>query len=259
VEIARRNLTRWTTDRKVVALTAYDPVRFEGDPTEAAQRTVLAWQRRGKYLLGRLSGGLTLLSHLGMTGKWIANPALDRPHVRVLLQVETRQVALIDARRFGRTWLLPDADADAHPRLVNLGPEPLDAAFDAAGLRRCVGAGRTPIKQRLLNQRVVAGLGNIAVVELAWRAGVHPHTPCRDVPDVAWSALHDAMLAHLNMVLEEEDSPEIAYMGERDAVNPFLCYGREASPCRRCDAPIERVVLSGRPTFFCPSCQPAPR
>lgn len=253
VEIARRNLERWTAGRRITRVEALDPTRVDGDASTLEGRTALRWERRGKMLIGRF-GRLAFLSHLGMTGKWVVDPE-DRPWQRFRLHAGDRCVALVDPRRFGRAWVIGEAEVAAHPRLAHLGPEPLDADFDAQTLRRRVGFGRSALKSRLLDQRAVAGLGNIAVIEACWRACVHPHLRCQDVPHSAWPRLHRAILDHLRQVLTQEDAPEIAYLGEVGAANPFHCYGRASAPCPRCATSIERLVLSGRSTFFCPTCQ----
>lgn len=258
VEIARRNLQAWTTGARLVDLDVADPARFDAQvPLEALRgRVIGGWGRRGKYLLGAL-GDATLVSHLGMTGKWVAlGGSGARAHVRVTCATDRAVVGLVDPRRFGHTWVLPADHVDAHPRLASLGPDALTEPLAPEALAARVGRSKTALKSRLLNQKVIAGLGNIAVVEVAWRAKIHPHTPCSALSPRRWEPLAAAILAHLEYVLEVEEGPEIVYLGDRGATNPFLVYGREDQPCPRCETPIARSVLSGRPTFSCPSCQP---
>lgn len=262
VEIARENLERWTSGRQLAQPRVLDPTKVEGPLAEAEGLRVVAWARRGKYLIGRFDNGWALLSHLGMTGKWVADPPDDRAHRRLELTFEDprtpQTVALIDQRRFGQTWWLPAEGLADHARLAPLGPDALDPTLTADGLRQRLGKGRTPLKTRLLEQRRVAGLGNIAVVELCWRARVHPHTPIQDVAPESWEPLVAAARDHLLWLIDLERSDEIAYLGEPGARNPFHCYGRDAEPCPRCGTLITRAVLIGRPTYWCPRCQPCP-
>jgi len=106
-----------------------------------------------------------------------------------------------------------------------------------------------------MNQRVIAGLGNIAVSEVGWRAGVHPHRPCASIEDEEWSSLRGAIVDHIHYVLEVDAGDEIVYLSRADAENPFQCYGRRGEPCPRCSAAFERATLAGRATYFCPLCQ----
>ncbi len=258
VEIARRNLQRWLAGARIAAVERVDQARFEGDPQSLLGHVCFGWERRGKVLLGRFSGGVGVLSHLGMTGKWVRDDGGRRAHVRVRLTTDGGpRVALVDVRRFGRTWV---GNVDALQRLAQwtrLGPDALMGALDGPLLASRVGPRKTPLKRRLLDQSVVAGLGNIAVVEVCWRASVHPHAPCTDIAPAAWVRLAAAIRAHLDFVLEVEDGDEITYLGERAASNPFVVYGRARQPCPRCAEALVGESLSGRPSVWCPSCQPS--
>jgi formamidopyrimidine-DNA glycosylase len=256
VEIVRRNLTRWTVGRTVVRVDAPDQGRLDGDPEALVGRRVRAWRRRGKLLLGELDGDLGVLSHLGMTGKWVHAPG-DRRFVRLTLTLDDGGVVgLVDARRLGRTTILRGRPED-HPTARALGPDPLLDGLTGATLRARLGGGRAPLKQRLLEQGRVAGLGNICVVEACHRARLHPHTPLDAVPDGAWDALAAAALDHIAATLEAEDGDEVAYVNE-GGDNAFLAYGKAGSPCSFCGAIIARAVLAGRPSYYCPACQPLP-
>lgn len=260
VEIGRRNLERWTRGRTVAEVACPDPVRFEGDPGPLAGRRIQGWERRGKYLLGRLEGGLSLLSHLGMTGQWIADPEKGRRHVRVTVTLEGKgspgRVALVDPRRFGWTWILSDDEIETLPRLRRLGPDPLAPGFTAARVRERVGSRATPLKTRLLDQKVICGLGNIAVSEVGHRARIHPHRPTSSLTSAEWKRLHRAIGAHLDHSFAAEEDEEIVYLGYAGATNPFLCYGRAGEACPRCGEAMDKGVLGGRATFWCPRCQP---
>jgi len=256
VEVVRRNLTRWLEGTVIAAVERPDAARFEGTPAALVGATSLGWRRKGKMLLGDFSGGLALMSHLGMTGKWVRDDDRSRKHARVWLQnADGLGVSLVDPRRFGRTWIGPTAKLEALNRWTGLGPDALDAGLDGPTLATLVGPRKTALKRRLLEQSVVAGLGNIAVVELCWRAAVHPHAPCRDLDLAAWNRVAKAIPEHLNFVLAAEDGDEIAYLGEKGAENPFLVYGRAGQPCPRCATTLEGGALGGRPSVWCPTCQ----
>jgi len=256
VEIVRRNLERWTVGRVVVAVDAPDLGRTEGDPTAIVGRRVLSWRRRGKLLLGALDGGIGVVSHLGMTGKWVREPN-ERRFVRARWTLDDGgTVGLVDARRLGRTFVFSGVP-DGHPAVAKLGVDPVHDGLDGEPLRARLGRGRAPLKQRLLEQHRVAGLGNICVVEACFRAAVHPHTPLDAVPADRWGPLAAGALDHIAATLLAEDGDEVAYVNEGGA-NTFLAYGREGEPCPRCATPLRREVLAGRPSFFCPACQPPP-
>ena len=256
VEIQRRHLEAVTAGAVVSSLERLDTARFEDEPEDLCGQRLTGWRRRGKYLIADC-GSWAMLSHLGMTGQWIVDPALGRPHTRVILTMDNgHRIGLVDPRRFGWTWILPSDAVDAHPRLASLGLDPLSPAFTPDGLEAAVGQRRTALKNRLMDQSVVAGLGNIALSEIGWRAQLHPHTPCRAVPPEGWARLVEATRAHIDYVLAVEEGDEIVYLGYEGAVNPFLCYGRAGEACPRCSAPFEKGAIGGRATYWCPSCEP---
>lgn len=261
VEINRRNLDRWTRGRALLGLELADPVRFFGEPSVAVGREILGWRRHGKVLQADLEGGVVLQSHLGMTGQWLRDPAPGRRGLRVVLSLaegpHVRRVALMDPRRFGRTSVFGPGDPEAASTLARLGPDPLLSPMDGPALGRRLGRGRTPLKTRLMDQSVVSGLGNIAAIEIAHRAGVHPHTPVARLSPDQHERLAMSTAAHIAYVLDVETGDEIAYLGSANAHNPFVCYGRADQPCGRCREPIARGSLSGRPSFWCPTCQPS--
>ena len=256
VEIQQRMLQEACRSTQLVRLELRDKARFEGDASNLEGKTIVGWRRRGKYLIAEL-GEWSLLSHLGMTGQWILNAAPERKHQRIVLHLSNgNHIGLIDQRRFGWTWIVPSVEVDTHPRLAAMGIEPLSQSFDADALKKAVGQGKRALKQRLLDQKVIAGLGNIAISDLCWRAKVHPHRSCASITSSEWTRLSTSILDHIHYVLEVEQGEEIVYLGYEGAVNPFLCYGRADEPCPRCEARFLKGVLSGRATYWCPSCQP---
>jgi len=224
--------------------------------------TVATVDRRGKYLLWRLASGRTLVVHLRMTGSFRHAPAGELPedaHRRATLGLDTgAEVAYRDVRRFG-TWELLD-EGHLRPYLsARLGPEPLAPSFSAARLARLTEGRRAPVKAFLLDQRRLAGIGNIYADEALWRARIHPLRPtgALDADEVA--RLHRAVRASLRRGVELQGSTLRDYVtpdGDGGGMqNEFHVYGRLGEPCDRCGRPIERIVVGGRGTWFCPRCQ----
>jgi len=235
-------------------------------------RRVEALRRRSKYLLADLDGGDTLIAHLGMSGRMLVSGAMvgafhhalaaPEKHDHVVLDFEGgARVTLNDARRFGAMDLWPTGDLEAHRLLAGLGPEPLGNAFDAGVLTRRLKGRVTPVKAVLLDQKVVAGLGNIYVCEALWRAGVSPLRLARDVSPREAEDLVIAIRAVLADAIEAGGSSlrdhrqadgELGYFQ-----HSFAVYSREGEPCRTsgCGGTIARDVQSGRSSFHCPVCQ----
>ena len=259
VEVARRRLMEWTADRPVASLSIHDEKRITGEWRRMEGARVVRWERRGKLLLGHLQSSFVLLSHLGMTGKWVADPPPERAHQRLVLRFSGTgpdTVAFLDTRRFGFCRLVPSDALAADKAVATLGPDAWDHSWTGEALQAVVGHRRVAWKQALMEQSRIAGLGNIAVCEMGWRAEVHPHRSCVSLTAEEWNRLVTAMRAHLDYLLREEDVDEIRYLSEGPGPNPFLCYGRAGQHCSRCNERVERAVLAGRPTFWCPGCQP---
>jgi formamidopyrimidine-DNA glycosylase len=227
---------------------------------------VRALDRRGKYLIVRFDSGRALLIHLRMTGSLRhATPGSlpDDPHRRAVVKLDDgSDVAYRDVRRFG-TWHLLEPD-EVEPYLVQrLGSEPLERGFTARRLAERLQGRRAPIKAALLDQRTVAGLGNIYVDEALWRAQIHPLRPAAelDAEEIAKlvRGIKDALragLARQGASLRDYSTPD----GRRGRMQEeFRVYGREGEPCPRCGTPIEKIRAGGRGTWYCPSCQAATR
>jgi formamidopyrimidine-DNA glycosylase len=221
---------------------------------------VLAVHRRAKYGLIDTDRGDTLILHLGMSGRMRLDAVDVLKHDHVLFETEAgRRVAFNDPRRFGSLDLATTDTLDQHPLLADIGPEPLGPDFTAARLAAAFAGRAAPAKALLLDQRLIAGLGNIYVCEALFRARIDPR---RAGGTIARAAL-DRLVAAIRAVLEEA----IAAGGSslRDHAAPdgtlgyfqhgFLVYGREGQPCPACTRPLTRTVQSGRSTFHCPSCQ----
>jgi formamidopyrimidine-DNA glycosylase len=219
--------------------------------------------RRGKYLVVRFETGRVLLIHLRMTGSLLHAPEgslPDDPHRRAVVKLDDgSDVAYRDVRRFG-TWLLLEP-GEAEPYLAaRVGDEPLDALFTAARLGERLGERRTSLKAALLDQRTLAGLGNIYVDEALWRARLNPLRPAGGLDRGELRRLQRAIRAALEHGLARQGSTLRDYRlpdGSGGSMqNEFRVYGRGGEPCERCGTPIARIRIAGRSSWFCPACQP---
>jgi formamidopyrimidine-DNA glycosylase len=269
VEFAARSLRRWARGRRIQAA-ATDPRAariFRPAGPAAFARAVSGARVRevtriGKHLLLTLErdgAPLGLLSHLGMTGKWLLQPRAEGAppsHSRARFQLDDGRVLHYqDPRLFGRLRLVPGARFEVVPEIAALGPDPLASGIDVERLSQALSRTRLAIKPKLLDQRLLPGVGNIHASEACFRARVDPRRPSRSLSRAEVRRLADAVLASFRMTLDAEKGPRITYVEEGGA-NPFLVYGREDEPCPRCRrARIHRIVQAQRSTYFCPRCQ----
>jgi formamidopyrimidine-DNA glycosylase len=267
VETIRRGLAPVVEGATIEAAEIVDPrLTRPVDPDLVADALVgeriVALDRRGKYLLWRLESGRTLVVHLRMTGslRHASRGTLpDDAYRRATLALDTgASVAYRDVRRFG-TWELLDQDHLSPYLETRLGPEPLAPSFSATRLARLAAGRKAPIKAFLLDQRRVAGVGNIYADEALWRARIHPLRPAGELEAAEIVRLHRALRAALRKGIELQGSTLTDYVtpdGERGGMqHEFHVYGRLGEPCDRCGRPIERIVVAGRGTWFCPFCQ----
>lgn len=227
---------------------------------------VVAVQRRGKWINVGLGGGGCLVVHLGMTGQFRVMPA-DMPlapHTHLVLGLDDRrrELRFRDVRRFGSASFFPNAAAvEAFFRDSVLGPEPFDT--ESAYWRGRLSQTVRSLKAVLLDQRVVAGVGNIYADEALFEARLHPSRPGHELRPVEAERLRRAVVKVLNRAIERRGSTIRDYIGgsgERGGYqHEFRVYGRYGDPCVRCREPIERIRLAGRATHFCPRCQPLPQ
>jgi len=263
VETIRSQLAPRLAGRTLVRVEILDPrLTRPIDLFEVAEAlegdSILAVERRGKYLALRLESGLALLVHLRMTGSFGFEPT---SHERAVLELDDgTRLAYRDVRRFG-TWLvLEDAELGTYLAGKN-GPEPLSASFTGGWLGGRLAVRRAPVKAVLLDQRVVAGLGNIYADEALWRARVNPERPARDLDAEEIRRLHRAIRAALRTGIERQGSTLSQYRtpeGSRGGMqDEFRVYGRDGLPCPRCGTPIAKTRVGGRGTWYCPRCQPA--
>ena len=221
--------------------------------------------RRGKYLIVGFESGRSLLMHLRMTGslRHARSGALaDDPYTRAVLRLDNRSdVGYRDVRRFG-TWELFEQDELAPYLAARLGPEPL-GPFSAARLGQRLQGRRAPLKSALLDQRTVAGLGNIYVDEALWQSRLHPLRVAGNLDARELDRLYRAVRSVLRKAIARQGStlrdytlPDGAYGTMQE---DFRAYGRGGEPCDRCGRPLTRIVVGGRTTTFCPHCQTLPR
>jgi len=232
--------------------------------------------RRGKYLLLALDGERTLVMHLRMTGNLVlvegeekldpsegrrlyeAERSVSERHLRARFTFDDgRELWFTDPRRFGEAFLIDDVDLDQ--RFAKLGVEPLSDDFTAEALAT-MAAGRTaPLKSFLLDQSGVAGIGNIYADEALFRARLHPLSPAGSMKPEHHVALRDAIVAALEAGIDGGGASIDDYRdgrGEKGTMqDEFLVHTREGEPCPRCDGTVVRIVVSGRSTYYCPSCQ----
>ena len=278
VETVMRGLAAVLEGRTIRAASVSRPDLRWPFPAGLAERLagarVEGFRRRGKYMLMRLSGGDSALIHLGMSGRMVARPAEGRaekgaapaaPHEHFALETtDGVRVGFVDPRRFGCVDLLPTEKENEHRLLAGLGPEPLEPGFTPAVLHAALRGRRPPLKAALLDQKVVAGLGNIYVSEALFRARLSPLRLASSVAEAEAGRLVPAIRAVLGESIEAGGSSlrdyvradgELGFFQER-----FKVYGREGLPCEECPGPPEcpgvlRTVQAGRATFHCPRLQ----
>ena len=236
------------------------------DPVEVARELegerVAVVDRRGKYLIVRFESGRALLVHLRMTGSFL-HDALgqlpDDPHRRAVVRLDDgSDVAYRDVRRFGTWLLLEPAEVDPYVE-ARVGREPLAAGYRARHLAEELKGRRAPVKAAILDQRTVAGVGNIYADEALWRAQIHPLTPAAALGPDEVQALHRGIRRALQAGLRRQGSTLRDYRlpdgGTGGAQHEFKVYGRGGEPCERCGTPIDKIRVAGRGTWYCPSCQ----
>lgn len=240
-------------------------------------RRVEALGRRGKYLTARLSSGETLIMHLGMSGRFTVSAAAgtQRPgrfhqaratqgahdHVSFLMAGPGGRALVVfnDPRRFGFMDLAPTTDLDLCRHFAGMGPEPLDKAFTAAALGAALKRKSAPMKAALLDQRVVAGLGNIYVCEALFEAGVSPRRRAASLGPQRIDRLHRAIRRILREAIAAGGSSLRDFAASDGALgyfqHRFRVYDREGEPCPSCGGAVRRIIQSGRSTFYCGGCQ----
>ena len=225
----------------------------------AVGKTITAVNRRGKFLLLPL-GEDELVIHLGMTG--IITPQDPEKHVRVRLELSPGTNSTLyfqDVRRFGRFLVVPAGDYRSLPTLHAMGPEPLSDEFNAEAFSKALQKSSTPVKTYLLSQKPVAGVGNIYADEALWGSKIHPLTPANRVPKRQIPLLVTCIKDVLEASIKVQGTTLKDYRTVNGEVGAYLseleAYGQAEEPCSRCGSPIERTVVGGRGTHYCPKCQ----
>jgi formamidopyrimidine-DNA glycosylase len=265
VETIRRQLEPELRGRRIESAEVLDerwtrPVPPAEVEHALAGRRIEQVERRGKYLLLRLEGGRSLAMHLRMTGNLLLDHGSATPrHLRAVIRLEGGgRLLFTDARRFGQAVILEGDDLDDY-FAARLGVEPLSEALTAEELCRLAAGRRGPLKSFLLNQSRIAGIGNIYADEALHRAALHPLSPAGSMKPEDCERLREGIVATLEAGLRSGGASVDDYLdarGERGSMqDEFLVYGREGEPCPRCGGEIRRIVVAGRSTYFCPSCQ----
>jgi formamidopyrimidine-DNA glycosylase len=276
VETVRRGLEPVMTDTVIEYAQVNRPDLRWPLPENMSERLtgqrVVGLRRRSKYILCDLEGGETLLIHLGMSGRMLISgaqvgafahphPAPEKHDHVVLNMVGGARITFNDARRFGAMDLAQTSEVDSHKWLAGLGPEPLGNAFSEDHLVARLKGRKMPIKSALLDQKIVAGLGNIYVCETLYRAGIHPARQAgaiserrvRSMVPIIRQVLEEAIAAGGSSLRDfRQADGELGYFQHN-----FDVYGREGMTCKtqECQAEIRRIVQSGRSSFYCPTCQ----
>ena len=265
VETVCRGLAVALEGRRMIAVEVRRPDLRRPFPPDFARRLtgrrVLRVARRAKYFLFELDDGWVLLGHLGMSGRMLVGPADDTPPGRhdhvILLTDDGHRVVFCDPRRFGLMDLVPAGDLAAHPLLAALGPEPLEDSFTWAVLEKNIAGRRGPIKTVLLDQTVVAGIGNIYASEALFRAGILPTREACSLSAAQGRKLVTAIRTVLNQAIRaggsslrdhRQTSGELGYFQ-----HSFAVYDREGEACPSCTCRtgIRRIVQGGRSSFYC--------
>ncbi len=277
VETIRRQLEPELRGRRIERLEVLDPrwtrpVDPKGLEREVSGRTITGMRRRGKYLLLDLDGGVTLVMHLRMTGNLFLvdedavvaaideqEAAVDERYLRARFSLDDgRELRFSDARRFGEAFVL-GTDAIEERFAGRVGIEPFSDQFTAEAIERLAAGRRVPLKSFLLDQAGIAGVGNIYADEALWRAELHPLSPAGSMRHEHAEALRAGVLEALRTGLDEGGASVDDYLdsrGERGSMqDEFLVHRREGKPCLRDGTPIRRILVSGRSTYFCPTCQ----
>jgi formamidopyrimidine-DNA glycosylase len=211
-------------------------------------------------LLFQLEGGVTLLIHLGMTGRLLLGaPVHHEPHVHLIFTLEGGlTLAFEDVRRFGQVLVF--TRGEPLTPLKQVGREPFSRRVTPEWLVEVSRGRRRPLKNFLLDGRILAGLGNIYACEVMFAAGVHPATPAGALELDQWDRVLQETRRILKRAIRQGGTTVNNYLNSRGETGLFqvelMVYGREGEPCRRCGSAIQRLVQAGRSTFFCPQCQP---
>ena len=275
VEVAARNLRRWGVGKTIRAVRTdpraarlFRPGSAKA-PLDLAGARLREIRRIGKNLLLTLTRQrkpLGVWSHLGMTGKWLRRAAAEAPPPATRVELDLAggaRLCYVDHRMFGRFRLVPGAHFEALPEIADLGPDPLVDGIDVTAFAARLARLQLPIKVALLDQTLLAGVGNIQASESLFRAGIDPRRPARSLARAEVRRLATAIRRSIDFTLRtfaaegaDGGGADIGYVEEGQTPNPFLVYGRAGKRCKRGGkGTIVRIIQAGRATFFCPECQ----
>lgn len=225
-------------------------------------KKIIGIDRRGKYLLFRFSGNLTMVSHLRMEGKYMIEPH-DTPmekHSHVIFELaDGRDLRYNDTRKFGRMQLVRTGEENQLPGIKKLGVEPLSKDFTVDYFYHKLQKKKKMIKPALLDQTVVTGLGNIYVDEVLWMSKIHPQTLASHLTKKDVKTLHDNIIKELNLAIKAQGTTVFSFKNAYSHAGQFQdqlhVYRKTGQPCERCQTPIERIVVGQRGTHICPKEQ----
>lgn len=226
------------------------------------EQTFSGMYRRGKFLIFQFESEGRIFLHLRMTGQLLVTPG-DYPvekHTHLVLNLDNgMQLRYIDVRRFGRFWYIASGEPDNITGIDKLGLEPFDERLTAGYLKNRLSRKKKPIKEMLLDQSVVAGIGNIYSDEILYICGIYPETQCTELTNKDWETLCHAIPEELSLVIEENkmsDEEYLAGKGKEYRNTPFLkVYGHAGTPCSACGSNFEKIIIGGRSSCYCPKCQ----
>ena len=266
VETVRRTLLPLIKGKTIKEVTVWYPKIITGDAKEFAKqltgKKIKNIDRYAKYLLIRLSDNLTIVSHLRMEGKYRLvkiNTKKDKhDHVQIVFK-DNSALRYNDVRKFGRMQLIKTGTEREKTGIGKLGVEPNSAAFTVSYLQNGLARKKKNIKNTLLDQSIVAGLGNIYVDEVLWETKIHPLSQANAIPAEKIAQLHDNINSLIELAIAERGTTVHTYLDANGKTGGFQkmlqVYGHKGEPCVRCGTPLEKIKVNGRGTTFCPKCQ----
>ncbi|MCM6797258.1 bifunctional DNA-formamidopyrimidine glycosylase/DNA-(apurinic or apyrimidinic site) lyase [Levilactobacillus brevis] len=270
VETVRRGLTRLVQGATIAHVEVRYPKMVTPDAdvftAELISRKIERIDRRGKYLLFRFSGDLTMVSHLRMEGKYDVQPEGSpvSKHTHVIFHLtDNRELRYTDTRKFGRMQLVPTGEETTlAPSLGKLGPEPMAETLTLAYMVKIFGKSHKVVKPFLLDQTRIAGLGNIYADEVLWLSKINPLTPVDTLTSSQLSGLRQNIIDEMALAIGGHGTTVHSFstaFGEAGQFqNQLHVYGREGEPCERCGTELVKIKVAQRGTHFCPHCQPLP-
>ncbi|MFZ2353706.1 DNA-formamidopyrimidine glycosylase [Paucilactobacillus nenjiangensis] len=266
VETVRRGLIKIAKGRKIIGIDVHYPQTITNDVEMFKEaligQTIEDINRRGKYLLFRFSNQLTMISHLRMEGKYFGIPEgeVPRKHTHVVFHLDDNtQLCYNDTRKFGRMTLVETGEELSYAGLKTIGPEPTDKDFTLEYFKDIVHKGRREIKPFLLDQKGVAGLGNIYVDEVLWMSQIHPEEHANNLTDQQITRLRENIIDEIAIATEHHGTTVHSYTNAfghaGDFQNELHAYGRVGEPCERCGTKLVKIKVAQRGTTFCPHCQ----